>query len=294
MKKVFVISNSFIVATLMAGMIFCACNGKKTVETAAPIADSDSVVAIVEEETIPQVKFDSVVFSSSDQWLDYNVKVTMPIVDSPDIQKNMRQVILRNFGLKDATGEEDFKHAIMNDKKRHAADAKTELEEMFADAEFDEDDYRPKYSYDDEITVGCVTDGYVTFESVGDDYRAGAHGMPWQYRFTADRATGKQLKWADIIKISMKTRLKPLVKKAVIDQYFNDDPGMMDSFDLPGAEPALTPEGVWFGWGAYEIACYAAGMPECIVPYDKLQDYLTDYAKEVIEKSRTDKDSPKK
>ena len=282
MKKVFLISNCFIVTALMAGMVLCGCNGNKTVETAAPAADSDTVVAVVEEETLPQVEFDSVVISSSDQWLDYNVKVAMPVVDSPDIQKNMRQAVLRNFGVKGATGEENFKQTIMDQKKRHAADAKAELEEMLAEAEFDEGDYRPKYSYDDEITVGDVTDSYVTFESNGDDYRAGAHGMPWQYRFTVDRATGKQLKWADIIKISMKTKLKPLLKKAVIAQYFDDNPDMLDSFDLPGAEPALTPKGVWFGWGAYEIACFAAGIPECIVPYDKLHDYLTDYVKELI------------
>ena len=287
MKKQFYVSNGSIVAALLVVMMLGGCKGNKAEEAAAPeAADSDSVVAVVEEETIPKVEFDSVVVTGSDQWMDYNVKVVMPVAEDPDIQKNMRQAVLRNFGIKGATGEENFKQAITDHKKRRVAEAKSDLEEMFAENDFDDDDYRPKYSYDDDISVSDVTDGYVTFESCGYDYRAGAHGMPWQYRFTADRATGKQLKWADIIKISMKTKLKPLLKKAVLDQYFNDAPDMMDSFDLPGAEPALTPKGVWFGWGAYEIACFAAGMPECVVPYDKLQDYLTDYAKEVIDRSR--------
>ena len=295
MKKRFYFCNGCIVAALLGVMMLGGCKGNKVEEAAATgAADSDSVVAVVEEESVPKVEFDSVVVTGSDQWMDYNVKVVMPVAEDPDIQKYMRQTVLSNFGVKGATGEENIKQAITDHKKRRFAEAKSDLEEMFAENDFDDDDFRPKYSYEDDISVGDITDGYVTFENCGYDYRAGAHGMPWQYCFTADRATGKQLKWADIIKISMKTKLKPLLKKAVLDQYFNDDPGMLDSFDLPGAEPALTPEGVWFGWGAYEIACFAAGMPECIVPYDKLQDYLTDYVKEVIAKSETDKASPKK
>ncbi|MBO4731032.1 MAG: hypothetical protein J5593_06115 [Bacteroidaceae bacterium] len=295
MKKRFYFCNGCIVAALLGVMMLGGCKGNKVEEAAATgAADSDSVVAVVEEESVPKVEFDSVIVTGSDQWMDYNVKVVMPVAEDPDIQKYMRQTVLSNFGVKGATGEENIKQAITDHKKRRFAEAKSDLEEMFAENDFDDDDFRPKYSYEDDISVGDITDGYVTFENCGYDYRAGAHGMPWQFRFTADRATGKQLKWADIIKISMKTKLKPLLKKAVLDQYFNDDPGMLDSFDLPGAEPALTPEGVWFGWGAYEIACFAAGMPECIVPYDKLQDYLTDYVKEVIAKSETDKASPKK
>ena len=296
MNKLFVISNCSLAAMLMSGMVFGSCSGNKVQDPVviSTSTDSDTVVAVVEDEQIPKVEFDSVVITSSDQWLDYNVNIVMPVVEAPDIQKNMRQAVLRNFGLSGATGEENFKQAIDEHKNRNIARAKSDLEEMYADIEADEDDIKLKYSYDDEIRVEENNDGYVTFYSCGDDYRAGAHGMPWQYRFTVDLATGKQLKWADIIKISMKTKLKPLLKKAVLDQYFADDPNMMDSFDLPGAEPALTPKGVWFGWGAYEIACYAAGMPECVVPYDKLQDYLTDYAKEVIEQSKTDKDSQMK
>lgn len=284
MKKQFYFCNGYIVAALLAVMMLGGCKGNKVVEVATAAADSDSVVAELEEVSIPKVEFDSVEVTGSDQWIDYNVKVVMPVAEDPDIQKYMRQAVLRNFGVQGATGEENFKQAILDHKKRHSAEAKSDLEEMFAEGDFGDDDYKPKYSYDEQISVENVTDGYVTFESSGDDYRAGAHGMPWQYRFTVDRSTGKQLKWADIIKISMKTKLKPLLKREVLDQYFSQDPEMLDSFDLPGAEPALTPEGVWFGWGAYEIACYAAGLPECIVPYDKLQDYLTDYAKEVVAK----------
>ena len=65
---------------------------------------------------------------------------------------------------------------------------------------------------------------------------------------------------------------------------FENDESYIDHFDLPGAEPALTLEGVWFGYGAYEIAAFAAGMPECVVGYDKLYDLFTDYAKMIIKK----------
>ena len=274
-----------LLSVITVTLIIAACNGKKPAdgeETNIDTVNADSIAAMVEEQ-IPTLEFDSVKLAHSDQWFDYTVDVVLPNGSDYEAIKNMRQVILRNFGIKNATGEEDFKQTIVGKMKNKAAEAKSDLEEMSAYADEDEE-FGLKYSYEDDISVDCITNGYVTFESMGDDYRAGAHGMPWHYRFSVNRSTGKALKWADIIKPTMKSKLKPILKKAVVDQYFNGDKDIIDGFDLPGAEPALTPNGVWFGWGAYEIACYAAGMPECVVDYEKLQDYLTDTVKEIVRK----------
>ncbi|MDY6114103.1 MAG: RsiV family protein, partial [Alloprevotella sp.] len=53
-------------------------------------------------------------------------------------------------------------------------------------------------------------------------------------------------------------------------------------FTLPAEAPALKSDGVKFQYQAYEICCYAMGMPDCTIPYDEIRPMLTDYAKQLI------------
>ena len=48
---------------------------------------------------------------------------------------------------------------------------------------------------------------------------------------------------------------------------------------LPAAAPYLSPDGVVFVYGQYEIGAYAIGMPTFTVPYDKIEKYLTPEAR---------------
>ena len=266
--------------TAIMTIVACGNNGKAA-EAVPNATDSDSVAIGVEAEVVEPIVFDSVVYTVSNKYLDYNVCLVYPKGGSDEVVRNMRRAILQNMGLKGATGDEDFNKVLAKNARQHTAEAKQGLEEMFAEIEDYDSDEMPKYSYEDDIRLEYLSPTYATFYSIGDDYKAGAHGMPWQYRFTVDLCTGKQLKWDNIFIPSAKAKLKPIIKRAVVDQYFGGDASMIDGFDLPGAEPALVKDGVWFGYGAYEIACYAAGMPECVISYDKLQDYLTDYVKEI-------------
>ena len=51
-------------------------------------------------------------------------------------------------------------------------------------------------------------------------------------------------------------------------------------FELP--DGALTNDGVVFSFQPYEIDCWAAGAYHFIVPYKKLQPYLTPKVKELL------------
>ena len=277
MKKFF---SLFIMLTVAVTVV--ACGNGKAAEPNVDAPDSDSTVPNIVEVT--PVLFDSVVYSNSNKWLEYNVYLVYPKGGTDEVIRNMRKVILSNFGEKNPTGDEDFAQVLRKTYESHSAEAKSELEELYEDADFSEDDSKPRYTYEDAIRLDYESTEYVTFFSSGYDYRAGAHGMPWQYRFSVDLNTGRQIKWADMFKPGYKAKLKPIIKKALLDQYFENDEIYIDRFDLPGAEPALTLEGVWFGYGAYEIAAFAAGMPECVVGYDKLYDLFTDYAKMIIKK----------
>ena len=78
-----------------------------------------------------------------------------------------------------------------------------------------------------------------------------------------------------------------------LKSYFNEigNDGDLDEWLLvpsaeitvPSATPFLTKEGVCFIFGAYEIAPFAAGMPEFTVPYDKIRPFLTKEALRLID-----------
>ena len=60
--------------------------------------------------------------------------------------------------------------------------------------------------------------------------------------------------------------------------------GVYDNFPLPYTEPWFTADGVKFVYSAYEIAPYIAGMPECTVPYKKVEKYFSERAKAMLKK----------
>ena len=52
---------------------------------------------------------------------------------------------------------------------------------------------------------------------------------------------------------------------------------------LPANQPYLTPKGVAIEYKQYEIACYAAGMPSFVIPYDKARPFMTPEAKALLD-----------
>jgi hypothetical protein len=51
---------------------------------------------------------------------------------------------------------------------------------------------------------------------------------------------------------------------------------------LPQCPPLFTKDGVRFIYGQYEIAPYAAGMPDFTVPYNKLEKFMKVTAKKLL------------
>ena len=51
---------------------------------------------------------------------------------------------------------------------------------------------------------------------------------------------------------------------------------------LPMLQPFPTGEGLVFTYQQYEVACYAAGMPSFVVPYNKIAPYLTEEASRLL------------
>lgn len=139
--------------------------------------------------------------------------------------------------------------------------------------------------YSKSIYVMWETPNILTLWDSGYEYAAGgAHGMPWGYGITFDLKNLRTLAFDDIVTKEGRRAVLKMVVAQLQDEY--DDTGMLSApngIDFPATDPALEAGGVRFDYGAYEIGPYALGMPEVIIPYEKMKPYLTPEVKELLD-----------
>ncbi len=137
-----------------------------------------------------------------------------------------------------------------------------------------------------DLIVQWQSKGILTLWDSGYEYYAGAaHGMPWGYGKTFDLKNLRILTFDDIFLPNGRKALLKMVVDQLEDEYA-DGWGMANAaedIDFPGVAPSLVGDGVQFCYGAYEIGAYALGLPSTILPYKKVQQYLTPKVKELLE-----------
>lgn len=134
------------------------------------------------------------------------------------------------------------------------------------------------------------TDRFVTFVYTQDGYSGGAHGWYVMEGQTFRKSDGRRIDY-DIFRSETMDDLADLVKDNIFTQYFEADKGQFenaltmennDIFPLPVSAPIFREDGVEFVYQQYEIACYAAGMPACVITYDLLEPFLTQAGKSLV------------
>jgi hypothetical protein len=127
------------------------------------------------------------------------------------------------------------------------------------------------------------TDRYVTYLYTQEGYSGGAHGWYLMEGQTFRKSDGRRIDY-DIFRTESMDELADLVKDNIFSQFFDSDAREMenlltmennDYFPLPQSAPIFREDGVEFVYQQYEIACYAAGMPACVISYDLLEPFLT-------------------
>ena len=160
-----------------------------------------------------------------------------------------------------------------------------EREEILADM--------PGWAYDFCLLKDRETDRYVVFLSQDYVYLGGAHGgVVGRGGLTFDKANGLLVeKFLDPASLD---EIQPLLRKG-LTQYFADEemeisPEELDNIlfletgivPFPAWTPYPDEGGLVFTYQQYEIAAYAAGMPNFTIPYDDLLPYLTPEAKALV------------
>lgn len=144
----------------------------------------------------------------------------------------------------------------------------------------------PPMSYEFTYSVKPMTlaPAYVTMLYTSYVYTGGAHGGAAAIGQTFAADNGRTLE-LDMFREGTTQKVLELVKKGLMEQYFEvktdaefNDMLLLngDKFPFPANPPYFEEKGVCFLYQQYEIAPYAAGMPQCIIPFETLKPYFTD------------------
>ena len=144
--------------------------------------------------------------------------------------------------------------------------------------------FKDIYCYKDlKISKLYETDRYVSYVYTQEGFSGGAHGWFMMQGQTFRKSDGRRIDYG-IFREESKDELAELVKDNILTQYFESDKeqfenGLLldnpDYFPLPQSAPIFREDGVEFVYQQYEIACYAAGMPSCVISYDLIEPFLT-------------------
>ena len=134
------------------------------------------------------------------------------------------------------------------------------------------------------------TDRYVSYLYTQEGYSGGAHGWYLMQGQTFRKSDGRRIDY-DIFRAESMDELTELVKDNIFTQYFDADKEQFegaltmennDFFPLPVNAPIFREDGVEFIYQQYEISCYAAGLPACVISYDLIEPVLTQAGKGLV------------
>lgn len=150
-------------------------------------------------------------------------------------------------------------------------------------ADFAKEGFNITYSYDLSAKKAYQTDTYVTYLSSGYVYLGGAHGMSYDSGAVFALSDGEEYGW-NMFEADSLPAIKELIKAKVAADYFKAKDmdefrrGLLvdpDTLPLPANSPYFLSDGVHFMYQLYEIAPYAAGMPECVLPFAEMEPMFT-------------------
>ncbi len=149
--------------------------------------------------------------------------------------------------------------------------------------EYHEEAYYMEGSVNCEVDLSYYNNRYIGLLWSGYDYYSGAaHGMPYTDFRLYDRETGEELYLDDILATS-EEELNAIVTRMFEDlhggdeiwewglEYISENAGFLEDHHLKAGAYYLTEEGLVYYFGAYEVASYAEGMPEVLIPYNELK-----------------------
>ena len=294
---------SFLLASLLFITTMTGCKGEK-VSAAEKVKDSvtsPSLIAdsVVKKKDVPLV-VDSIGKSYSTKKVDVDLAYSFPVSGPQPLVDSLRAYLSSEMvWVGDSYSDEDVEskpYSNFADGKGminyYAKNAYKSISKTLDEIDDPEVDWKPAISM--FVMKLNETDRYVTYYSTFYTYSGGAHRMASEYGATFDKKTGVMLR--NVLSPKDIKALQPILR-AGVESYFrgwykkeNDvESRVKEDMDglslengiipLPENGVYLSPEGVVFIYGFYEIGAYAIGMPTFTVPYKKIGKFLSPEAR---------------
>lgn len=207
----------------------------------------------------------SAVADSIRLWLMHNLAQT----DSPD-----------GSGLRPVSSADDADQVVSAYGKELLDWFRSDLKDLSAD------DIQTNYEYEAGFSPTFISDSLVSYVFTRYIYLGGAHGGFCYYARSSNRNTGAALTFDSILLPGKEAELVALIREGLASQYFESEdgePSMQDmllidpaELPLPVCLPEFTEKGMVITYQQYEIACYAAGLPSCTLPYQAVKPLLNE------------------
>ncbi len=151
----------------------------------------------------------------------------------------------------------------------------------------------PALSFDIQVKKEFENDKCVTYTYLLDQYLGGAHGGRTHYGATFRKSDGKIMTNFITNNDSSDEGLNNIIKKGLMKYWEIDNEETLYEYTWENAvtkyyaaqpehSPCFVKDGLLFSYQEYEIAAYAAGAPEFVVPYDEIMKYLTPSAQDLL------------
>lgn len=156
-----------------------------------------------------------------------------------------------------------------------------------------EEDDSLDVEFEAEMLKAYETPQFVTYTLSTCTGLGGAHPLSAEKGATFRKSDGRRITW-DIIRQSMTYAFNDLLVEMLCN-YFGAKDGtelsdMLVSCDvynmpLPSTPPYFLENGAVVIYQQYEIAAYAAGMPNDTIPYERIKPFMTEWSKKLISNS---------
>ncbi len=259
-----------------------ACNNKQPQKE--QVVETDSVTAVVPKPTKISTKADAL----SVQRIE--LQDSMPPLMPEDIEDEYKENLHYTLTLDLPTGDDIVSDSIRRyifsevEQKSDNENLETAFKKNAKKFFTEETDGWNGCALEMSFTKTFENDKIVTFTKNCYWYGGGAHGSTTITGVSFCKKTGKRIGWdifrttdglADLILSKLPNYFQVENEDDVFEELLNiEEEGKLP---LPQTQPWIENDSIYFLYQQYEIACYAAGMPNCAFSFDELKDFLVNF-----------------
>jgi hypothetical protein len=274
--------NILVIALLITSVLIISSCNKKAKNTTSSETSTETISN--NEQAKQEMSFVTLKNHISNKYADASYYINYPDKnDTSLVAKNIRLWVNKQMGNK-YKGNLSNADSMMNWYESKFIKTSTKEIKQIGD--------NTQYSSMDSIYLSYETNKVISLVAGNYIYQGGAHGGYNEVGNTFNVLTGKSYGWNMVkdkkalrkyIKSGLKKYFKVKTDKDLVGQLLGDiEHFTVNSIPLPQNPPYFTKDGLKLSYGQYEIACYAAGMPYVIIPFNQLDNILTPEVLEMI------------